>query len=155
MRSHYLFYFLFFMHFILRVFLLTASPSLLSSSRPSLHHRSHKPSRRPFSPSPISQVQPPHTLLSIADLTSPATIDPSVSQVSSVGTKTDRASGTGRGCPPVCVGIEVEIGVRWQWLCRVLWYRVEIGFAPVCVGIEFVLCCCVGGGCAVDRKSVV
>ena len=24
--------------------------------------------------------------------------------------------------------------MRWQWLCRVLWYRVEIGFAPVCVG---------------------
>ena len=40
----------------------------------------------------------------------------------------------GRGCPSVCVGIGVEISVRWQWLCRVLWYRVEIGFAPVCVG---------------------
>ena len=175
MRSHYLFYFLFFLHFILRISLFTASPSLLSSSRPSLHHRSHKPSRRPFSPlpisqaqplqtilsiadltspdpnpflhrrshkpsrrpfspSPISQDQPPQTLLSIADLTSPAAIDLSVSQVSSVGTKTDRASGTGRGCPPMCIGIGVEIGVRWQWLCRVLWYRVEIGFAPVCVG---------------------
>ena len=24
--------------------------------------------------------------------------------------------------------------MRWQWLCRVLWYRVEIEFASVCVG---------------------
>ena len=154
MRSHYFFYFLFFLHFILRISLLSASPSLLSSFRPSLHHRSHKPNRRPFSPSPISQAQPPQTLLSIADLTSPAAINPSVSlcahsvsiekdqatplasksgsqyqlglnssmktmklcplaQVLSVGTKTDRVSGMGRGCPPVCVGIEVEIDVRW------------------------------------------
>ena len=81
------------MHFILRVFLLTASPSLLSSSRPSLHHRSHKPSRRPFSPSPISQAQPPHTLLSIADLTSPAATDPSVSLCThSVSIEKDQAT---------------------------------------------------------------
>ena len=61
----------------------------------------------------------------------------------------------GRGCPSVCVGIGVEISVRWQWLCRVLWYRVEIGFALVCIGIGFVLCCCVGGGCAVFCGAVV
>ena len=162
------FYFLFFLHFILRISLIGASPSLLSSFRPSLHHRSHKPSRRPFSPSPISQAQLPQTLLSIADLTSPTATDPSVSlcahsvsiekdqatplalksggqyqlglnssvktmklcplvQVSSVGTKTDRVSSMGRGCPPVCVGIGVEISVRWQWLCHVLWYRVCVG----------------------------
>ena len=44
------FYFLFFLHFILRVSLLIASPSLLSSSTdPSLRRWSHKPSRhRPF-----------------------------------------------------------------------------------------------------------
>ena len=41
-----------------------------------------------------------------------------------------------------------------RWLCRVLWYRVEIGFAPVCVGIGFVLCCCVGSGCAVFCGAV-
>ena len=41
-----------------------------------------------------------------------------------------------------------------RWLCRVLWYRVEIGFAPVCVGIGFVLCCCVGGGYAVFCGAV-
>ena len=105
------FYFLLFMHFILRVSLLTASPSLLSSST---------------------------DLLSIADLTSPTATDPSVllcthsvsiekdqatplavksggqyqlglyssvktvklcplAQVSSVGTETDRVSGMGFG----------------------------------------------------------
>ena len=42
-----------------------------------------------------------------------------------------------------------------RWLCRVLWYWVEIGFALVCVGIGFVLCCCVGGGCAVFCGAVV
>ena len=41
-----------------------------------------------------------------------------------------------------------------RWLCRVLWYQVEIGFAPVCVGIGFVLCCCVGSGCAVFCGAV-
>ena len=35
------------------------------------------------------------------------------------------------------------------------WYRVEIGFALVCVGIKFVLCCCVGSGCAVFCGAVV
>ena len=50
-----------------------------------------------------------------------------LAQVSSVGTKMDRVSGMGRGCPLVCIGIGVEIGVRWQWLCRVLWYRVCVG----------------------------
>ena len=34
------------------------------------------------------------------------------------------------------------------------WYRVEIGFAPMCVGIGFVLCCCVGGGCVVFCGAV-
>ena len=34
------------------------------------------------------------------------------------------------------------------------WYRVEIGFALVCVGIKFVLCCCVGSGCAVFCGAV-
>ena len=33
----------------------------------------------------------------------------------------------GRGSAPVCVGIGVEIGVHWRWLCRVLWYRVCVG----------------------------
>ena len=76
MRSHYLFYFLFFMHFILRVSLLTASPSLLSSSTnllsitdltsptadPFLHRQSHKLP----------------TLFSIVDLTSSAATNPSL-----------------------------------------------------------------------------
>ena len=34
------------------------------------------------------------------------------------------------------------------------WYRVEIGFALVCVGIKFVLCCCVGSGCAMFCGAV-
>ena len=34
------------------------------------------------------------------------------------------------------------------------WYRVEIGFALVCVGIKFVLCRCVGSGCAVFCGAV-
>ena len=50
-----------------------------------------------------------------------------LAQVSLVGNKTDRESGMGCGCPPVCVGIKVEIGVHWQWLCRVLWYQVCVG----------------------------
>ena len=203
-------FFIFYSFFIsFFISLSSLSPSLLSSSKPSLHHRSHKPSRQPFSPLPISQAQPLQTILSIADLTSPdadpflhrrshkpsrrpfspslisqaqppqtllsiadlislAATDPSVSlcthsvsikkdqatllasksggqyqlgldllvkttkpcplaQVSSVGTKTNRVSGMGRGCPSVCVGIEVEISVHWQWLCRVLWYRVYVG----------------------------
>ena len=41
----------------------------------------------------------------------------------------------------------VVLGLRW--------YRVEIGFAPMCVGVGFVLCCCVGGGCAVFCGAVV
>ena len=74
-----------FLFFILSTFHSSCiSPHYLSISsfilhRPSLHHRSHKPSRRPFSPLPISQAQPLQTLLSIADLTSPAATDPSVS----------------------------------------------------------------------------
>ena len=83
--------FLFFLHFILRVSLLTASPSLLSSSTdllsitdltspaadPFLHCRSHKPNRyRPFSPLSISQAQP-STLFSIVDLTSCRPFSPS------------------------------------------------------------------------------
>ena len=173
MRSHYLFLFFILSSFhslylsphclsISSFFLQTFSPSPISQAQPptlfsitdltsptatdhSLHCRSHKPRRRPFSPLPNSQAQPPQTLLSIADLTSPAATNPSVSlcthsvsiekdqatplasksggqyqlglnssmktmklcplaQVLSVGTKTDRVSGMGRGCPPVCVG---------------------------------------------------
>ena len=85
---------------------------------PFLHCRSHKPNRcrpfsplsisqaqlstlfsivdltscRPFSPSSISQAQPPQTLLSIADLTSPATTNPSILLCThSVSIKKDQA----------------------------------------------------------------
>ena len=44
--------------------------------------------------------------------------------------------------------------MRWWWLCRVLWYRVEFEFAPICIGIRFVLCCYVGGGYAVFCGAV-
>ena len=82
--------FLFCVHITFLFFILSPfhspclSPHCLSISsffhhRPSLHHRSHKPSRRPFSPSPTSQARPPQTLLSIIDLTSPTATDPSVS----------------------------------------------------------------------------
>ena len=120
------------MHFILHVSLLTATPSLLSSSTdllsitdltspavdPFLHCRSHKPNRyrpfsplptsqaqptlfsitnltscRPFSPSLISQAQPPQTLLSIANLISPATTNPSISLCThSVSIEKDQAT---------------------------------------------------------------
>ena len=80
--------FLFYVHITFLFFILSPfhspclSPHCLSISsfflhRPSLHHRSHKPSRRPFSPSPISQAQPP-TLFSIADLTSLVDTNPSL-----------------------------------------------------------------------------
>ena len=187
MRSHYLFYFLFFLHFILRISLLTTSQSLLSSSRPSLHHRSHKPSRRPFSPLPISQAQPLQTINSIVDLISPD-VDPFLRRRSHkpschrpfrfAGLVDRNQNGQGIGH-----GSWLSSGVRWyrgrdrcalavvvpcfvvsgwdrvcsgvRWLCRVLWYWVEIGFALVCIGIGFVLCCCVGGGCAVFCGAVV
>ena len=78
--------FLFCVHITFWFFILSAfhspclSPHCLSISsfflhRPPLHHRSNKPSRRPFSPLPIAQAQPLQTLLSIVDLTSP-TVDP-------------------------------------------------------------------------------
>ena len=119
MRSHYLFLF-----FILSSFhSLYLSPHCLSISsfflhKPPLHHRSNKPNRRPFSPSPISQAadpflhrrshklsrhkpfspspisqaQLPQTLLSIADLTSPATTNPSMLLCThSVSIKKDQA----------------------------------------------------------------
>ena len=69
--------FLFCVHITFLFFILSAfhspclSPLCLSISSFFLH--------RPFSPSLISQVQPPQNLFSIVDLTSPAATDPSVS----------------------------------------------------------------------------
>ena len=69
--------FLFCIHITFLFFILSAfhspclSPHCLSISSFFLH--------RPFSPSLISQAQPPQNLFSIADLTSPAATDPSVS----------------------------------------------------------------------------
>ena len=123
LRSHYLFIFYSF-YISFSVSLLTASPSLLSSSTdPSLHRRSHKPScHRPFSPSSISQAQSPQTLpfhfaliLFRSRRTKPhcwrrnqpnqlglnssmKTVKPCpLAQLSSVGIKTDRVSGMGFG----------------------------------------------------------
>ena len=153
------------MHFILRVSLLIASPSLLS-----LH--------RPFSPSLISQAQPPQNLFSIADLTSPAATDLSVllcthsvsiekdqatllaakssgqyqlgldssvktmkpcplAQVSSAGTEMDRVLGMGFGLVVLIFLGFCFVLLHWFW-----WARRGCGCAVIFMGLTVVVVVC-------------
>ena len=163
MRSHYLFIFYSF-YISFSVSLLTASPSLLSSSTdPSLHHRSHKPSRhKPFSPLPISQAQPPQTLpfhfaliLFRSRRTKPhcwrrnqvdqlgldssvKTVKPCpLAQVSSIGTEMDNESGMGFG-----LAVLIFLGfcfflLHWFW-----WAQRGCGCAVIFIGLMVVVAVC-------------